>query len=393
MPQEPTQARSQSAANVTSHNATEADPGLCCDDNHDRSLMGFSTEIMGVKHAKEASDTQRMKTENLPRDVLIHGLSNNDSRSRLGFSNSTTLDNRPKSSSIGPKGSDKDLQRIRHQFPQKQIHVIKIKSWIDKKMTTVDESSSGVLKYKTPHFRASATVDLPALHDGERLQLGWIQTCINMNFVNTYGEKGLTSWEFPELVSGKYDMISDADGRAYPWYGAKKEIRTHKGPCDRQIVSVEMNDNFFPQVTWHIPEEGYDRKPRLTQVHRKQQFYTCLAVRDCLLNRIYIYKTITWTMELNIKVNPEKPLGQRAHVERPYLQDMPRILRKNIEPPVHALKPPNANRSQALVWRPFGQDPRLVVTPTETTVNMEEYLKSTQHLVEKLREQHITQSL
>ena len=35
----------------------------------------------------------------------------------------------------------------------KQIHVTKLKAWIDKRLTTIDDTCSGVLKYKTPHFR------------------------------------------------------------------------------------------------------------------------------------------------------------------------------------------------------------------------------------------------
>ena len=192
-----------------------------------------------------------------------------------------------------------------------------------------------------------------------------------------------TSWEFPEILSGKNSMISDADGKAYPWYGAKKELRTLKGPSDKQIITVEMNDNFFPQVTWHIPEESFDRKPRLTHIHRKQRFYTCLAVRDCNQNRIFIYKTITWSMELNIRVNPERPLGERAMLVGPVEQEVPKILRKNIQLPIYALKAPNANRSQVLIWRPFHGEPKIVVPPIETTVNMDDYLNSTKCFGEK----------
>lgn len=367
-------ARPQTAANVTGHNAKGH--GLHENDNNDLN--------MGVKHGKVALSTQGISRDTSESSMRMGNDSRNnaDSRGRLGLPNSNDLHIKP---SPGPKGLAKELQRSREQFPQKQISVIKIKSWIDKKMTTTDETSSGVLKYKTPHFRTTATVDIPALYDGEKLQLGWIQTCSSMEFVNTYGTHGVTSWEFPEIQSGKYEMISDADGKAYPWYGAKKEMQTIKGPSERQIVSVEMNDNFFPQVTWHIPDEAYDRRPRLTHVYRKQRFYTCLAVRDCSANRIYIYKSISWNMELNIKVNPEKPLGERASLEAPLEQEAPKILKNNVKLPIYSLKAPNANRSQALVWRPFKQEPRVVVTPIESTMSMEEYINSTRHLVDKMR--------
>ena len=58
-----------------------------------------------------------------------------------------------------------------------------------------------------------------------------------------------TSWEFPEIVVGKYRMISDADGKQYPWYGSKTEVQTLEGPTLQPThVTIHMNDNFFPQV-------------------------------------------------------------------------------------------------------------------------------------------------
>ncbi len=71
---------------------------------------------------------------------------------------------------------------------------------------------------------------------------------------------------------------------------------------------------------WHIPDDTFDRKPRLMWIHWKQHFYTCLTVRDmvytCLtvrdmvLGKMYIYHTLSWTMELNIRVDPTQPLGE-----------------------------------------------------------------------------------
>jgi len=58
-----------------------------------------------------------------------------------------------------------------------------------------------------------------------------------------------TSWEFPEIVVGKYRMISDADGKQYPWYGSKTEVQTVDGPTIQPThVTIHMNDNFFPQA-------------------------------------------------------------------------------------------------------------------------------------------------
>ena len=38
-------------------------------------------------------------------------------------------------------------------WAHKQINVTKLKAWIDKRLTTIDDTCAGVLKYKTPHFR------------------------------------------------------------------------------------------------------------------------------------------------------------------------------------------------------------------------------------------------
>ena len=40
-------------------------------------------------------------------------------------------------------------------------------------------------------FRAVATVEVPALGEGTSVQLGWIQTCVHMQFINTYGDHGV----------------------------------------------------------------------------------------------------------------------------------------------------------------------------------------------------------
>ena len=44
-------------------------------------------------------------------------------------------------------------------------------------------------------------------------------------------------------------MVSDADGKQYPWYGSKTEVQTLEGPTVQPThVTIHMNDNFFPQV-------------------------------------------------------------------------------------------------------------------------------------------------
>jgi len=61
-----------------------------------------------------------------------------------------------------------------------------------------------------------------------------------------------TSWELPELVSGTCTMVSDADGKHYPWYGANNEVTKVRGPTHLPTpVTVSMRDTFRPQV-WRL---------------------------------------------------------------------------------------------------------------------------------------------
>ena len=55
--------------------------------------------------------------------------------------------------------------------------------------------------------RASATVKIPPIPDGETWQIGWIQACTDMVFMNTYGPYGISSWEFPELKTGMRQTV------------------------------------------------------------------------------------------------------------------------------------------------------------------------------------------
>ena len=198
-----------------------------------------------------------------------------------------------------------------------------------------------------------------------------------------------TSWEFPELQTGKYKMMSDSDGKQYPWYGARTEMQEVCGPAPAQSVNVHMNDNFFPQVTWHIPDGTHDKTARLTHVHRMQRFVVFLMARDLVTSQCAILRTVIWSMKVNIKVNPKAPLGKRAcllHPTSPGSLCQPRVLSEN---PIHlertAYSPPNANSCQALVWRPVVGPPTVVVTPIQTTVKIHEYVMQTITLGEKLR--------
>lgn len=283
-----------------------------------------------------------------------------------------------------------------------EVRILRISVGIENKCIQVDEGSRSVLKYKTPHFRARATVEIPELSDRKKFEVGWIQVCHQMQCVNVYGQEGITSWEFPEIVLGKFEMVSDSDGKRYPWYGTKHEVQVVEGPTDqRTSVTVLMHDNFFPQITWHIPAKGYSREPRLTHIYRKQKFFTFLAVREidrdapkntlnCRKNDIRVLHAVEWTMEVDISADPSLPIGYRVKSVAPKTQEEVAILDAENSSllKAYALEPPNANNSQALIWRPFSNSaahkPSIVVKPLHSTVTLDNYLNRTNEFGNRL---------
>ncbi|XP_060075106.1 protein FAM78B-like [Ylistrum balloti] len=245
-----------------------------------------------------------------------------------------------------------------------KIRVLNLNARIENQPTTIDESSSAVLKYQTPNFRVSATVEMAPMPEEHKWKVGWIQACTDMMFHNTYGDEGYTSWEFPELTSGQQIMISDCDGHHYPWYGSRNETVVFQGPCTMyQSASISMNDNFHPHVTWRNPANRSQNEPNLTKIVRDQTFNVWLVAWNMSLQKAYILKTVRWNMRLDIKVDPKKPLGQRAELVSNPVPKQPEVLAENISLPRCALMPPNANSAQMLVWRPATGRPLCVIPP------------------------------
>ncbi|WAR31723.1 FA78A-like protein [Mya arenaria] len=215
-----------------------------------------------------------------------------------------------------------------------KVRVLNFRTLIDNLPTSIDESSSTVLK-------ASATVEMAPLSEQHKWKIGWIQACTDMTFHNTYSDEGYTSWEFPELSSGTQNMISDCDGHHYPWYGSRNETVTFEGPCKMyQTATVTMNDNFHPHT-----------------------FNVWLVVWNMTTQKAYILKNIRWNMQLNIDVDPSKPLGQRAKLMSNPVPRQPEVLEHHVPIPKCALMPPNANSAQMLVWRPRVGQPMCIIPP------------------------------
>ncbi|CAJ0944206.1 unnamed protein product [Ranitomeya imitator] len=245
---------------------------------------------------------------------------------------------------------------------RESIAVLDIKASIDSTPTSIDESSSVVLRYRTPHFRASAQVLVPPISGKDSWRVGWIQACNHMEFYNHYGDLGMSSWELPDLLNGKIPAISDSDGVNYPWYGNTTETCTVTGPTKRDTkFTVSMNDNFYPSVTWAVPVSD-SNVPMLTGIQRDQSFTTWLVAINMVSGDLVILHTIKWRMKLEIEIKPTLLLGQRAKLQEPFAQEQPQVLDKNEPIPPSALVKPNANDAQVLMWRPKNK-PAVVVIP------------------------------
>ena len=151
--------------------------------------------------------------------------------------------------------------------PPPRIKILELHAEIESKPTLIDETSSSVLKYKTPQFKSYVTFQMPPLDENQSWKIGWIQACTHMEFfsklfrlstnyftvvfyLDTYGDHGYTSWEFPEMVTREKPLINDSDGRNYPWYGSSHQVVSIHGPIPHTSkYTVTMRDFFHP---WYV---------------------------------------------------------------------------------------------------------------------------------------------
>lgn len=158
--------------------------------------------------------------------------------------------------------------------------------------------------------------------------------------------------------------ISDSDGVSYPWYGNTTEAVTIVGPTSKPSrLTVSMNDNFYPSVTWAVPV-GESSAPALTRVTRDQSFITWLVALNTVTREKILLQTVRWRMRVDIAVDPTRALTSRATLVSQTHQEQPIILTNNEPIPPNALAPPNANDAQVLMWRPR-RGPPLVVIPSK----------------------------
>ncbi|XP_022085147.1 protein FAM78B-like isoform X2 [Acanthaster planci] len=245
------------------------------------------------------------------------------------------------------------------------IKVYDLHAIIDPHPTTLIENSPTVLKYQTPHFRASARVRFPPVSGNDTWQIGWVQGCSNMDFTISYGNLGTSSWEIPSLKSNQQRFVSDSDGKHYPWYGCTTEVATIPGPTScYSTFHLRMNDNFHPSITWDIPVRN-SHQVRLTKLARDQSFTVWLVAMNKSTGQKFVLRTIKWRMRINIAVDETQPLGRRARLLDPIIQEQPHILEpwQNEVAPPEALRAPNANNAQTLIWRPTSGGEVVIVPP------------------------------
>jgi hypothetical protein len=243
-----------------------------------------------------------------------------------------------------------------------RFKVVECRARVDSKPTEIRESSS-TLNYVTPHFRACAEIELDAMKDGEIFTVGWVQAVTSMKFYNTY-PKGQSSWEIQELNSGDSVAVSDADGRQYPWYGVTSECRTVRGPSDVFRVKVTMNDNFSPTVSWAIPV-GREQPDTLTAVHRDQSFLVWLVAKNEVSGDVFALRAFRWQALVNIAVDCECEVGNRAKLLEPVYQEQPKaMIGHELAIPQSALLAPRANEAQKFVWRTSNSELIFEVTCT-----------------------------
>ena len=158
-------------------------------------------------------------------------------------------------------------------------------------------------------------------------------------------------------------MVSDSDGKNFPWYGSKSEVAIIKGPLDFPTIhKVVMNDNFCPHVTWNIPVSETTRTVTLTNIKRNQKFYTWLVAMDLVHGHLIILKTYKWKIRLEIEVDPSKKLGERAKLVSDPRIKQPCELKTNKSIPSCALYPSNANSCQILRWCPVQGKSSIVIS-------------------------------
>lgn len=116
-----------------------------------------------------------------------------DSSSALRNSTSTTPSSNKRSNLLSHLSSSRDHKDghislstttllNESRSPPPRIKILDLHVEIENKPTLIDETSSSVLKYKTPQFKSHVTFQMGAMDQRQSWKIGWIQACTHMEF-------------------------------------------------------------------------------------------------------------------------------------------------------------------------------------------------------------------
>ncbi|KAI0982669.1 hypothetical protein GJ496_010924 [Pomphorhynchus laevis] len=170
-------------------------------------------------------------------------------------------------------------------------------------------------------------------------------------------------------------VINDSDGRNYPFYGSTNQVCEIVGPkYNWSEHHITMRDLFHPWVPWYGPTNSKGKAPKLTKIERDQSFLVWLIALNAITKEIYVYKTVSWEMVLEINININRERGSRAELISDPTPRRPRIFKVNIPIPTAALYPPSANNAQVLIWRPRQGGMMLLVSPKFVVLSESSYI-------------------
>ena len=131
-------------------------------DYHISTRSGGLSSTIGLREFNLSSSANtRVPADDMKEKISAMGViaSKQDPRNRKimnGSEHNNKQDKNPKDTVVASRDGPVIEVCAKSQLevsPKQFLRITKLKAWIEKKPTTVDESSPGVLKYKTPHFR------------------------------------------------------------------------------------------------------------------------------------------------------------------------------------------------------------------------------------------------
>jgi hypothetical protein len=209
------------------------------------------------------------------------------------------------------------------------------------------------VRYESPYFIANATLSVVTPSD-QSYTFGFIQQIDAMDLKIDFG-KAFTSWEHPKLP-----VCDGESGARVPWYNVGVGRGMVKAE-QRATVTLSMDDHVTSDIAWKEPLPAnvkVDRPPlELRSIKRDQKFTVWLVAMRDSDKRITVLKKVNWRVEVDISVDPSKPVGSRCKVNAvPFHQPQVEAAMGQKVPP-ESLRAPTANESQELWWNPRPNEP------------------------------------